>query len=84
MKSKGFVTLTPRPVITTRGLCYAINSKQMTDVFLNNSKYIQDFKDVFEVETSEQMLRGHQSMQIGIDLQLSHLTDRMATSGSIW
>ena len=56
----------------------------MTDVFINNSKYIQDFKEVFEKEATGQMLRGHQSMDINIDLQLSCLTDRMTTSGSIW
>ena len=56
----------------------------MTDVFLNKSKYIQDFSEVFEKEATGQMLKGHQNMEFIIDLHLSYLTDRMATSGSIW
>ena len=84
LKSAGIIFMKPQPVITTRGLCYAINSKQMSDVFINNSKYIQDFGEVFETEATGQMLRGHQNMDFNIDLQLSYLTDRMATSGSIW
>ena len=56
----------------------------MSDVFINNTKYIQDFREGFEEEATGQMLRGHQSMDFSIDLQLSYLTDRMATSGSIW
>ena len=57
----------------------------MSEVFINNSKYIQDFGEVFETEAATgQLLRGHQNMDFNIDLQLSYLTDRMATSGSIW
>ena len=84
LKSTGIIFLKPQPVITTRGLCYAINSKQMSDVFINNSKYLQDFREVFEKEDTGQMLKGHQNMDFDIDLQLSYLTDRTATSGSIW
>ena len=84
LKSTGIFFLNPRPVITTRGWCYAINSKQMTDIFLNKSKYIQDFSEVFDKEATGQMLKGHQNMEFNIDLHLSYLTDRMATSGSIW
>ena len=73
----------PTPVITTRGLCYAVNAKQITGVF-DGSQYMDDFQKAFSIEDGEQLLSGHQSMSLNVDLPLSFLTDRTATSGTIW
>jgi hypothetical protein len=73
----------PKPVITSRGFCYAINAKQMSDVFANN-QYIETFQEVFGKESRIELSSGNDYMQLKIDLNLSHLTDRSASKGSIW
>ena len=59
----------------------------MSEVFDNNT-YIRNFEKIFSDEGSkgfsEWTGKGHQSASISIDLNLNYLTDRKATSGSVW
>ena len=55
----------------------------MSDVF-DDSQYMDDFQKSFGNEDEETLLSGHQSMQIDINLDLSYLTDRTATTGTVW
>ena len=71
------------PVITSTGLCYALNAKQIDEVF-EKSKYINEFKKVFEHEKNSDILNGHQTISFDINTQLSYLTDRRASSGRFW
>ena len=64
-------------------MCYAVNAKQMSDVF-DDSQYMDDFQKSFRNENEETLLSGHQTMQIDINLDLSYLTDRTATTGTVW
>ena len=64
-------------------MCYAVNAKQMSDVF-DDSQYMEDFQKSFRNENEETLLSGHQTMQIDINLDLSYLTDRSATTGTVW
>ena len=60
-----------------------VNAKQMSDVF-DDSQYMDDFQKSFGNEDEETLLSGHQSMFIDINLDLSYLTDRTATTGTVW
>ena len=71
------------PVITSRGLCYAMNGKSLDEIF-EKSQYISDFKNVFGDKENADLKNGHYTMSFGVDVQLSYLTDRSATSGSFW
>lgn len=55
----------------------------MSDVFANN-QYIETFQEVFGKESRIELSSGNDYMQLKIDLNLSHLTDRSASKGSIW
>ena len=55
----------------------------MSDVF-DDSQYMEDFQKSFRNENEETLLSGHQTMQIDINLDLSYLTDRSATTGTVW
>ena len=78
-------SLRPKPVITTRGLCFAINAKGMEDVF-KESQYTNNFKEEFVDNTGqdEKIKNGLIESQIKINLHLQYLTDRAATTGTIW
>ena len=73
----------PKPVITTRGLCFAANAKDMNEVFAK-SKYIDNFQEVFGTDEQIQLLNGHQSIRLEINMHSKYLTDRNETSGNFW
>ena len=75
--------LKPQPIITSRGLCFAFNARQMNEVF-ENSQYMDDFKEVFQDGKGKKLLDGQQKVTFDIDTQLSYLTDRKATNGRFW
>ena len=72
-----------KPVVTTRGLCYAINAKNMNEVFAK-SKYLENFEEAFGTSRQDHLLNGHQSIGIDIDMGTKYLTDRNGTSGFFW
>ena len=78
-------SLRPKPVITTRGLCFAINAKGMEDVF-KESLYTNNFIEEFVDNTGhdEKIKNGLIESQIKINLHLQYLTDRAVTTGTIW
>ena len=59
----------------------------MSETFETN-KYVKDFEHVFSnpapMFESEWTGKGHQSIDVSIDLNLNYLTDRKATTGSVW
>ena len=79
------ISFKPKPVITIRGLCFAINAKGMKDVF-KESQYTNNFKEEFVDNTGndEKIKNGLIESQITINLHLQYLTDRAGTTGTIW
>ena len=71
-------------MITTRGLCFAMNARNMTSVFKENI-YINNFDKVFGHNAPDVFLnpKDDQEIKLDIDLNLQELTDRSGTSGHV-
>ena len=70
----------PKPVITTQGLCFALNARSMKDVFSNNN-YIDKFESVFGENDKKDIMTGEQHL---VDMQSEYLTDLTQVSRNIW
>ena len=76
--------MTPTPVITTRGLCFALKARNMKQVF-SSSEYLDSFEHVFENNASDELINGHQhSIELDVDMQSKYLTDRASNPGNFW
>ena len=77
--------ITPKPVLTTRGLCFAMNAKSMTQIFKRN-QHIRDFETVFGNNAEDYILNGNQKIiDLSIDMHSKYLNDRASiTAGSFW
>ena len=74
----------PKPVITTQGLCFALNARSMNDVFSKNN-YIDKFESVFGENDQMVIMTGEQhSVELEIDMQSEYLTDQTQVSRNIW
>ena len=63
----------PKPVLTSRGFCFALNAKNMTNIFKSN-KHIKNFHEVFGSNTAADILTGdHDIVELEIDLQSRYL-----------
>lgn len=80
MKSYFSGKLTPKPVITTRGICFALNTRKMEDVFEKS-----DFTDSFEAAFDDQSIKGEilsgrvDSIELDIDMHAKYLTELETT-----
>ena len=85
-KKRSYFTgkIIPKPVITTKGLCFAINSRSMKDVF-NKNNYIDKFESVFGENAQQPILTGEQHLvQLEVDIQSKYLTHQTEVSGNFW
>ena len=74
----------PTPVITTRGLCFALNTRHMKEVY-RSSEYVDNFENVFQNNISHNVLKGHhRTIELDIDMQSKYLKDRASMSGNFW
>ena len=75
----------PEPVITAAGLCFAINSKTMDQVFEHN-QYMISFETAFEKSAEKQLWKADDKalLQFDMNMNIQPLTDRAATSGDFW
>ena len=76
----------PKPVITTQGLCFALNARSMKDVFSNNN-YIDKFESVFGENDKKDIMTGEQHLvELEMDMQSEYLTDQTHSdqSRNIW
>ena len=73
----------PKPVLTTKGLCFALNARNMTDVFKSN-EYTKNFETAFGNDFGiDDKLTGRQySIELNVDMQLQYLVDRKDLPGS--
>ena len=77
--------ITPKPVLTTRGLCFALNARSMTQIFKRNV-HIGNFETVFGNSTEDDIWTGSQKIiDLNIDMQSQFLKDKTSdTAGSFW
>ena len=77
-------TIIPKPVITTQGLCFAINARDMKDVFSKNI-YIEKFESIFGGIAPENILNGRkQKVKLEVNMQSKYLDNRARESGNFW
>ena len=75
--------LTPKPVITTRGFCFALNAREMKDVF-KKSEFTDSFDSVFE-HNKEEILSGKEDfLELTIDMHSKYLTELETEKRSFW
>ena len=80
----GKFPMEPKPVITTRGLCYAVNARNMTKVY-SKSQYLDNFEEVFQPhDPTKNLLNGHQFLTMQLNMQSKYLTDTAGTTGHFW
>ena len=77
--------ITPKPVLTTRGLCFAMNANSMTQIFKRN-QHIDNFEGVFGNNAEDDILNGNQKiMDLSIDMHSKYLKDTTSnTAGRFW
>ena len=76
--------MTPTPVITTRGLCFALNARHMKQVYMS-SEYVDNFGTIFDDNVSDKLLKGsHRSIKLDLDMQSKYLWDKTSMSGNFW
>ena len=77
--------ITPKPVLTTRGLCFALNARSMAEIFRRNA-HIDDFETVFGNNTEADIWNGSQKIiDLSIDMQSQYLQDKTSdTARSFW
>ena len=77
--------ITPKPVLTTRGLCFALNARSMTKIFKRNT-HIDDFEAVFGNNNEGDIWNGSQKIiDLSIDMQSQYLQDKTSdTARSFW
>ena len=75
----------PKPVLTTRGLCFSLNARSMTKIYKRN-QHIDDFEGVFGNNAEDDILNGNQKiMDLSIDMHSKYLNDRTSnTAGRFW
>ena len=86
LKERKFFTgkIIPKPVITTQGLCFALNARSMKDVFSKNN-YIDKFESVFGKNEKKDLMTGEQHLvELEMDMQSEYLTDLTQVSRNIW
>ena len=76
--------LAPKPVITTRGFCFALNAQKMTDVF-KRSDFTDSFEAVFDNNIKEEILNGGVDfIEMDIDMQSKYVAELETSERTFW
>ena len=75
----------PKPVLTTKGLCFALNARSMTEIY-KRTQHSDDFEAVFGNNAKDDILNGnYEIMDLSINIHSKYLNDTTSnTAGSFW